>query len=70
LGGANLALVGMVTPNHGQSQVGERPSTLDKDGPIVEPTTEVSTPSVVPPEVLESSHAPGEAYPLEDVSTF
>ncbi len=65
-----MALVRMVTPNLGQSQVGERPSILDKDGPIIEPITEVSTSSVVPPEVLESSHAPREACPLEDVSTF
>lgn len=44
LGSVNLALVGVVTLNFGQAQVGEGPSTLDKDIIGVEPITKVNTP--------------------------
>jgi hypothetical protein len=37
-------LVGVVTFNFGQAQVGEGPSTLDKDIIGVKPITKVNTP--------------------------
>jgi hypothetical protein len=42
LGGVNFALAGVVVPYLGQTQVRKGHSILDKDGPIIERTMEVS----------------------------
>ncbi len=42
LGGANFTLARVVAPYLGQTQVRKGHSTLDKDGPIIEPIMEVS----------------------------
>ncbi len=70
MGGANLALDGIVTLNPGQARAREGPSTLDKDRLSVRFMMKVNMPSMVPFEVIELGHALGKACIFEDVWTI